>query len=960
MKPMRNYALRVRTPLAASLLAAFFLTTPAFAQVTGAKPAPAPKADVGPVLAATGVIPRDTGRDNNVLAQVTVPEGFAVTMFAGPPVAMYPTVVAPAPDGSVYMGTDLNLAQGAVKGRGRIIRLVDSDGDGRADHYSVFAKVDSPRGIAVAGNTVYVLQVPELVAYRDLNGDGVADRADTLVRNLGFGLDVRSSDHSTNNIALGIDGWLYVAVGDYGYLNAKGKDGRTITRRGGSVARVRLDGTGLETYTVGTRNIYDIGVDPFGRVYSRDNTNDGLGWDTRLHYLAPNANMGYPSLFKNFADEHMPSMFDYGPGAGTGALWLQDPGFPDEWNNALYTGDWTMNKIFRHKLTPKGASFTVDQTDFVSAPRVVDMAIDDRSHMYVASLVGGMFNYAGDTVGAILRVGYPGRPASAPLNAPKLSDARLLAALGAPNATHRLEAQQEILRRGAKATTLRGLERQVADTKWPAESRAASLFTLEMLGGTRALATLQRAVADTALRAVALKAISEPPQLRKRAPDALFVHALADADPAVRVQAIAGLVRLGARDHAGDIAPLLADSDAVVAHLAGRALGTLGAREVALAALTTGPAAGRAQARQALQMMHDTATVSALARALGGATDASVRHELVLTLARLANDEAPWNGDWWGTQPSIIGPYYLPTEWAGSGLIQPVLRDLLLAARGAEFDTMVDDFARNRVLPLGAKSLLASATGATRTELVNALVGHSGVPASATALLARLDASGAMMHNAVAQLLAGENGISVELAPLVTRIVTDTTLTAETRGQVLAAVGRISGEQGLAAATTIFARVNPPIPPPPVAAAPAVASAAKSPAPMPAAGMPAATTTAAAPAMAPPAPVMTNPVELAWRRFVGARERTWQLEKFSALAHSEDPAQRVLGYAVLVQSVRNPRFTPEFVSNFVKPVLDAAWSDPTAAASLIQAIRIMRVDTQYAEQLRVHGTNGGK
>ena len=103
-----------------------------------------------------------------------------------------------------------------------------------------------------------------------------------------------------------------------------------------------------------------------------------------------------------------------------------------------------------------------------------------------------------------------------------------------------------------------------------------------------------------------------------------------------------------------------------------------------------------------------------------------------------------------------------------------------------------------------------------------------------------------------------------------------------------------------------------------------------------------------------------NPVEMAWRRFVGARERTWQLEKFSALAHSDDPAQRVLGYAVLVQSVRNPRFTPEFVRNYVQPVLRAAWSDPTAAPSLAQAIRIMHLDTQYAEQLKAAGTTGGR
>ena len=930
---MRN----ARTLLAASLLATCVIARPIIAQGAGAGSTAAPTPQAGPKLAVRGAIPRDTARDNNVLGQVKVPDGFALTMFAGPPVAMYPTVVAPAPDGSVYMGTDLNLAQGAVKGRGRIVRLVDTDGDGRADRYSIFATVDSPRGIVVDGNTVYVLHVPDLTAFRDTNGDGVADKVDVLVRDLGFGLDVRSSDHSTNNIALGIDGWIYVAVGDYGYLNAKGKDGTTITHRGGSVVRVRPDGSGLEIYAVGTRNIYDIAVDPFGRVYARDNTNDGLGWDTRLHYIPAGADMGYPSLFKNFADEHMPSMFDYGAGAGTGALWLEDAGFPDDWNNALYTGDWTMNKVFRHKLTKKGASFTVDQTDFVTAPRVVDMAMDDHSHMYVASLVGGMFNYAGDTVGAILRVGYPGRKANAPLKASTLSDARLLDVLGAPNALHRLEAQREILRRGAKVATLRGLERQIADTKRTSVARAASIFTLELLGGARALPALRRAASDTALRAMALKAISESPQLRRSAPVGLFVDGLADADAAVRVQAVAGIVRLGARDRAGDVARLLADSDAAVSHLAARALAAMGARDAALAALTSGPAAARAHARQALQLMHDTATVGMLTRALNGATDGDIRHELVLTLARLANDEAPWNGDWWGTQPSIIGPYYLPTEWAGSGMIQPALRDLLLAARGPDFNRTVEDFARNRVLPLGSGALLAASDGATRTELVTALVGHSGIPASAASLIARLDASSPAMHGAVAQLFAGENGLAIELAPLVTRIATDSTLTAETRGQVLAAVGRISGDNGLAAATTIFARVNP--------AAPTATSIAAPPATAP---------SAPAAGAAPPTPTVMNPVELSWRRFVGARERTWQLDKFVALAHGNDAAQRVLGYAVLVQSVRNPRFTPETVRTFVKPVLDAAWTDPTAAQSLVQAIHIMRVDSQYAELLKAH------
>lgn len=71
-----------------------------------------------------------------------------------------------------------------------------------------------------------------------------------------------------------------------------------------------------------------IGVDPFGDAFTRDNTNDGGGWDTRFHYLPPNAGMGYPSPFRYFREEHMPSIADYGGGSGTAGLWVQDPGIP--------------------------------------------------------------------------------------------------------------------------------------------------------------------------------------------------------------------------------------------------------------------------------------------------------------------------------------------------------------------------------------------------------------------------------------------------------------------------------------------------------------------------------------------------------------------------------------------------------------------------------------------------------
>src|SRR3982751_2771401 len=107
---------RALTSLAVGVLAATAAVTPAAAQGQ-------PNMGTGPQLPKSGTIPRDTAYERKVLAQIKAPEGFTLLSFAGPPFAMYPTAVAPAPDGSVYVGVDLNLAQGAVKGRGRVMRL---------------------------------------------------------------------------------------------------------------------------------------------------------------------------------------------------------------------------------------------------------------------------------------------------------------------------------------------------------------------------------------------------------------------------------------------------------------------------------------------------------------------------------------------------------------------------------------------------------------------------------------------------------------------------------------------------------------------------------------------------------------------------------------------------------------------------------------------------------------------
>ena len=81
---------------------------------------------------------------------------------------------------------------------------------------------------------------------------------------------------------------------------------------GGGVARVRPDGTELELFATGTRNDYDVAIDPFMNLFSRGNTNDGGGWNIRFLHLIQSADYGYPRLFKNFASEILPALEDLG------------------------------------------------------------------------------------------------------------------------------------------------------------------------------------------------------------------------------------------------------------------------------------------------------------------------------------------------------------------------------------------------------------------------------------------------------------------------------------------------------------------------------------------------------------------------------------------------------------------------------------------------------------------------
>jgi putative membrane-bound dehydrogenase-like protein len=664
---------------------------------------------------------------------VQAPDGFDVSLFAAPPQVSYPVALAAAPTGELFVAVDEQGSIGRTPGGGKVLRCVDKDGDGKVDEVTVFARMDHPRGLVYQDGNLWVLHPPFLSVYHD-GGKGVADHSEVLVTGLTSDMiDRRGGDHTTNGIRMGLDGWIYIAVGDYGCPPARGKDGSTITMRGG-IARVRPDGTDLEVFATGLRNPFALGMDPFLNLFTRDNDdNRPGGWDIRVSHLIQGAYYGYSQHYANFPDEIMPPLGQFGGGSGTGTLFLQDARWPTKYQNVLVTSDWGRSEVYRHELRPSGATFALKQDVFLKFPRPTGIDLDGNGHLYVASWRGGEAStYVGPNVGFVARVTPRGlRPTPVP-NLKEADLGQLIGLLSGPNLVTRLHAQREILRRGRNEAASTALLKLASDGAAPPEGRVAAVFALKQLDGRDSHPALLKLTEDAAVREFALRALTD----RKKELDGLdpkpFVAALSDESPRVRAQTLISLGRLNDVSVAKQILPLTArpkgsvmptkapvhaqpDPDRVLPHLAVRTLVSLGAVDACLDALD-GPYAPGALA--ALRWMHDRKAVEGLVKKLGTTRAADLRRDLLATLVRLYDREADYKGVWWGIRPENAGPYYDPVEWEQSKRIGAVLTSAVLDADADTAAFLRKELARHRVSLPGLASRPATGPGAEKEALV--------------------------------------------------------------------------------------------------------------------------------------------------------------------------------------------------------------------------------------------------
>ncbi|ODS78789.1 MAG: heme-binding protein [Cytophagaceae bacterium SCN 52-12] len=645
------------------------------------------------------------------------PSDLEVTPFAGPSVVPSPACLAVAATGEVYVGVDMIGSLGKEMGNGRIVRLTDTDNDGKWDQESIFAKVDNPRGLLPVGDRLYVLYTTfssetqkasgmDLVVFEDKNRDGVADGpSKPLIRNICSPkfLQSRGTDHATNGIRMGIDGWIYIAVGDFGFHEATDRAGNKLTQLGGGIVRVRPDGTEMEVYTHGLRNIYDVAIDPYMNIFTRDNTNDGGGWNIRFSHQIQTGEYGYPVLFKHFTEEIIPALADLGGGSGTGSIFLDDARWPTRYNQTPLMADWGRNELFIHRVSADGATFTQKEEPFIRLSQITDVDIDASGRMYLSAWAGAGYSGSPDK-GFVVRAVPKAWKYEAFPNPARLSSEALGRILVSASGAARLAAQQELLGRPQKEV-MALTEKITADKKLPLYARVAGMYTYAQAAGEKGLSFLMKLSEEQEMREFALRALSDRRSLLAKVPSSVFLNGLKDPSDRVKMAAIIGLGRLNAPEAASELLKIIVpesftappagkegphatpNSSIVLPHLAVKALVAMGAEEAVLSQLRTG---NNRLALWALRYMHTDKAVRGLLSAYPLTDDNGLKKEIVYTLARLYRKEAPYDGSWWwSTRPDTHGPYYKGITWEAS----PVIKDFLLRLRsepGADPDFFRD------------------------------------------------------------------------------------------------------------------------------------------------------------------------------------------------------------------------------------------------------------------------------
>ena len=719
-----------------------------------------------------------------IAAETPVPrKPWSMSLVAEAPRLRFPSVVACAPDGRVFVAEDpMDITRPANVAEGRILCLHP---DGRI---TVFAEaLHAVFGMQYLEGRLYVLHNPRFSVFRDDQGVG-RDRVELIEQTNPNPWALDWNDHVPANFKLGMDGRFYVAIGDKGLFRAVGRDGSRVDLHGGGILRLRPDGTELEVFSTGVRNILDVALTDEDEVFTYDNTDENQ-WMGRVTHMVDGGFYGYPFDFIPQRPYTLWMMADYGAGAATGALCLTDDVLPEAWRCNLLLADFGQRNLRRVAIARVGGTFKplMDELVFPNPPgdfRPVGIAAsDDGRSIYICdwqhrdskeqASVGRLWklSWEGATEGRRRPEWYVDAAMGRTVNPTRDS---MVEALGHPARSVRMTAQRQWAVGGKD--NLPVLLNVLKSPSSSSLARVHALWAMDAIdGGSAARATVRAAVGASDLR-VARQAARQLGNRRVSEAVPELIDALAHADASMRFQAATALGRIADPRSISMLTAGLADADLFARHATFRALQRMGqARDATWDEILGAFVHENPRVREGARFVVRGVVSEPLVRALNGwlakpqtAGNLPVLTSFLEVLGGLVGIEPAWNGEWWAYHPFRLPPPARTNEWAGTPSVlktfEPWLMDARPAVRAAAIRALSISGA-----PAAGRRLLSLAEGerevSVRREILRGLA-STKIEGLAAFCARELESVGAdeSLDVELAALARSAGGTSVEAA----------------------------------------------------------------------------------------------------------------------------------------------------------------------------------------------------
>ena len=322
-----------------------------------------------------------------------VPVGFRMELFAAEPDVINPIYMAWDERGRLWVVETVdypNEFKDGRKGNDRIKICEDTDGDGKADKFTVFAEgFNIPTSMTFARGGVILAHAPEFYFLKDTDGDDKADVREVMFTGWGVG----DTHAGPSNLRYGFDNWIY---GTVGYARFNGSLGGKQHNFGMGVFRFKSDASDIEFLHQFNNNTWGLGFNAAGDIFGSTANNNPtffggipatvFGEDRQMSAKMIADSRTFHPITPNIRQVDAFNAYT----AGCGHAFATSAAFPKKYRDrAAFICGPTGNLLGTYYITQKGAGYSakngfsfVASADEWFSPIVAEVGPD--GHLWIA------------------------------------------------------------------------------------------------------------------------------------------------------------------------------------------------------------------------------------------------------------------------------------------------------------------------------------------------------------------------------------------------------------------------------------------------------------------------------------------------------------------------------------------------------------------------------------------------